>query len=187
MTPTEILMAEHRTISKVLAATASLADQLELDQPLDPGVFKDVINFFCIYADRSHHSKEEDGLFPLMKKRKVHMKGGPTEILIAEHEKSRNLVAELTEAAEDYELGDPTAREDLITCLRGIVHLYPGHMWKEDYLLFPLINKALSPEDQEQLAQEFKKIDQKIGQETLHRLEQAAELLVANHETPLGI
>jgi hemerythrin-like domain-containing protein len=187
MTPTEILMAEHRTIAKVLAVTASMADQLELDQPLDPGVFKDVINFFRIYTDRSHHGKEEDGLFPLMKKRKIHMKGGPTEILIAEHEKSRDLIAALTEAAEDYELGDPTAREDLITCLRGIVHLYPGHMWKEDYLLFPLIDKVFSQEDQEWLAQEFEKVDRKVGRERLLYLERAAELLVANHETPLGI
>lgn len=187
MIPTEILMAEHRIIARVLAASASLADQLELDQPLDPEVFKDVIDFFRIYADESHHRKEEDGLFPLMKKRKIHMKGGPTEILIADHEKSRELVAALGEAAEDYELGDPTAGEDLITCLRGIVHLYPGHMWKEDYLLFPLINKVLSPEDQERLAQEFAEIDRQIGQETLRRLEQAAERLVVNHETPLGI
>jgi hemerythrin-like domain-containing protein len=187
MTPTEILMAEHRTIARVLATTASLADQLELDQPLDPVIFKDVIDFFRIYADQSHHGKEEGSLFPLMKKRRIHMKGGPTEILIAEHEKSRDLIASLTEAADDFELGDPTAQEDLITCLRGIVHLYPGHMWKEDYLLFPLINKAFSQEDQYRLTQDFEKIDQEIGLGTLRRLEQIAELLVVNHETPLGI
>ena len=185
--PIELLMAEHRIIARVLAATASLADQLELDQPLDAQVFKDLIDFMHIYADQSHHGKEEEVLFPLLKKRMSVKKGSPFEGLIKEHERCRDLTAALVEAAEDFELGDPTAREDLITCLRGIVHLYPGHMWKEDYLLFPSIEKILKPEDLDQLSRDFTKLEGLIGPENLQHLEEVAEALLNDHEASLSI
>jgi hemerythrin-like domain-containing protein len=186
-TPIERLMAEHRTIAKVLAATASLVDQLELDQPLELVVFKDLIDFFQIYADQSHHGKEEEVLFPLLKKRAYPIKDSPFEVLVKEHERSRDLMAALAEAADDFEMGDPTAREDLITCLRGILHLYPGHMWKEDYLLFPTSEKILSAEDLSLLAQDFAKIDGLIGPVKLQDLEDIADSLINNHESSLSI
>ncbi len=184
--PLDVLMAEHRTIAKVLAATASLADQLELEQPLDAIIFKDLIHFYQIYADQNHHGKEEEILFPLLKKKMAPAKGSPFEVLVKEHERIRDLMAALGEAAEDFELGDPTAREDLIACLRGIVHLYPGHMWKEDYLLFPSAEKVLQADDLSKLAVDFEKIEGLIGHENLRHLEEVAEMLVNNHEASVS-
>ena len=46
--------------------------------------------------------------------------------------------AGLAEAVEAYSRGDAAAKDALLANLRGITALYPNHIWKEDYLLFPM-------------------------------------------------
>ena len=41
--------------------------------------------------------------------------------------------------------------------------LYPSHIWKEDYLLFPLAGKVLTPEDQQELMDKFDKVERELG------------------------
>jgi len=40
-----------------------------------------------------------------------------------------------------------------------LVELYPGHIWKEDYLLFPLAGKVLSPADHVALSKQFEEVE----------------------------
>jgi hemerythrin-like domain-containing protein len=54
------------------------------------------------------------------------------------------LGAQLAEAVQLYKAQDSDAGPRLIRTLRDLVELYPGHIWKEDYLLFPMANKVLS-------------------------------------------
>jgi hemerythrin-like domain-containing protein len=62
-----------------------------------------------------------------------------------------------------------------VKSLRGIATLYPNHIWKEDYLLFPLTNKVVSPEEQQALYQQFEQVEERVGRDVHHRLEQFAE------------
>ena len=64
------------------------------------------------------------------------------------------------------------------------MYLYPSHIWKEDYLLFPMTNKVLSPEDQRELHQKFEMVEEAIGRDVHHRLEQFAEEM---ERTTLGV
>ena len=105
------------------------------------------------------------------------MRGCPVEALMKEHQMGRALVTNLAEAIDSYGKGDAASKDALIKSLRGIVELYPNHIWKEDFLLFPMTNKVLSPEDQASLRQEFEKVEEKLGQGTHHRLEHLAEEL----------
>ena len=97
--------------------------------------------------------------------------------MMREHDMGRALVKGLAEAAEAWQTGDPFARENLIKNLRGITELYPNHIWKEDYLLFPMSNKVLSAEDQQALALEFDRVEEAVGREQHQRLEQLSEQL----------
>ena len=58
--------------------------------------------------------------------------------------------------------------------------LYPNHIWKEDYLLFPMTNKVLSPDDQKDLREKFEAVEDVIGRDVHHRFEQMAEGLLAS-------
>ena len=59
--------------------------------------------------------------------------------------------------------GEPPAREDLVKSLRALVAFYPNHIWKEDYLLFPLAGKVLTPEDQQELMNKFETVERELG------------------------
>jgi hemerythrin-like domain-containing protein len=177
MSPTEMLENEHRVIQKVVAVVATLADKLAEGIEIQVGSLRDIIEFMRIYADQYHHGKEEDLLFPALAKKGVPMRGCPVEGLMKEHLRGRALVKGLAEAADSYGKGDSAARKRLIDSLRGILELYPNHIWKEDFLLFPMANKVLSSEDQESLSKDFEKVDQSLEQGAHQRFEHLPEVL----------
>ena len=42
-----------------------------------------------------------------------------------------------------------------------------SHIWKEDYLLFPLAGKVLTPEDQQELRDKFETVERELGRDVL--------------------
>ena len=89
------------------------------------------------------------------------------------------MVGELADAIHGYAVGEPLAQENLVKTLRALVVFYPSHIWKEDYLLFPMTNKILSDGEQEALSQGFKQHESPIGLDVHHGFEQLAEKIVA--------
>jgi hemerythrin-like domain-containing protein len=168
--PTDVLEEEHRYILKVIAALTVLAESLEKGEQVEPETLKNIVEFMRIFADKCHHGKEEALLFPLLEKRGVPLQGCPIGVLTHDHQTGRTLVTGLAEAIEGYQKGDPTARDALLKNIHGITALYPGHIWKEDYLAFPMSNKVLTAEDQQSLSEEFEKVDENIGRDVYQRL-----------------
>jgi hemerythrin-like domain-containing protein len=148
---TQMLENEHLIIAKVVGAASVLVDRLEAGQEVGNETLQGVVEFMRTYADKCHHGKEEELLFPLLGKKGVLMQGCPVGALTMEHGKGRMHVKGSVAATEAYQKGDPGGRQAVIQALRGIAELYPNHIWKEDYLLFPLTNKVLNPEEQRSL------------------------------------
>ena len=67
-----------------------------------------------------HHGKEETHLFPALERKGVPMRGCPLGALLAEHQKGRTLVKELSQATADYARSGSAARNSLIKSLRGL-------------------------------------------------------------------
>jgi hypothetical protein len=80
-------------------------------------------------------------------------------------------------AGPQGEKGDPGGKQAEIQVLRGIAELFPDHIWKEDYLLFPLTNKVLSSQEQQASYQQFEEVEKTVGRDVHRRLEQLAEWL----------
>ena len=170
-TPIEVLEAEHRVIQKVVAGMSVLAEQLEGGAPADVPLLESVVVFLRTFADRCHHGKEETFLFPALIRRGVPSHGCPIGGLTMEHQKGRVMVGELAEAIRGCAAGEPAARENLTKSLRALVALYPGHIWREDYLHFPLAGKVLTPEDQQELMDQFETVERELGPESIRNLE----------------
>jgi len=168
--PTEMLEAEHRVIARIVGITPVLAGRLEEGDIINPDILHGIVEFIRIYADKCHHGKEEELLFPALGEKGVPIQGCPIGSLVADHVSGRSLVRRLGESAEAYSGNEPEAYEGLIGSLRGIAALYPGHIWKEDYLLFPMTNKVLNPEELDALYRQFEQVDIRIGHDTLDRL-----------------
>ncbi len=162
-TAVEMLEAEHRVIQKMVAGMSVLAEQIEGGEPVDVSLLESIVVFLRTFADRLHHGKEESFLFPALIRRGVPSQGCPIGGLTMEHQKGRVMVGELADAIRGYAAGEPPARENLVKSLRVLVAFYPSHIWKEDYLLFPLAGKVLTPEDQQQLMEKFETVERELG------------------------
>ena len=177
--PTEILEEEHHVIQQMIGVMAQLIEELARGQKLDSAMLTDLVEFMKGFADRCHHGKEETHLFPLLEAKGVPVNGCPLGILIHEHTSGRKLVGELADSAAAYARKDPGAGESLAAAMQGLVNLYPGHIWKEDYLLFPMTDKILTPEEQNILAEKFAAVEESIGANQHQRFVQMVEKLTA--------
>ena len=162
-TAVEMLEAEHRVIQKMVAGMSVLAEQIEGGEPVDVSLLESIVVFLRTFADRLHHGKEESFLFPALIRRGVPSQGCPIGGLTMEHQKGRVMVGELADAIRGYDAGEPPARGNLVKSLRALVAFYPNHIWKEDYLLFPLAGKVLTPEDQQELMDKFETVERELG------------------------
>jgi hemerythrin-like domain-containing protein len=61
------------------------------------------LKFFQIFADKCHHGKEENSLFPLLEVRGVPREGGPIEVMLYEHQLGRSYVKAMRESLEVFD------------------------------------------------------------------------------------
>jgi hemerythrin-like domain-containing protein len=172
MRATEILMDEHRVIEQVLNCLEKLADHCLAGEMLDGLSVMEALDFLSVFADRCHHGKEEAHLFPLLEARGLGRGGGPTGVMLHEHDEGRRLVAAMRQAVAD------DAPRDFQRYARAYVRLLREHIRKEDQCLFPMAARILSGSDAESLAQRFERIEHaEMGEGTHeHYLELANNL-----------
>lgn len=175
MKPTVILEKEHRIIEKIVNAMTVLIKKLESNKDIDIEDLRNITEFMRVFGDKCHHGKEEKELFPLLEKKGVPMQGCPIAALTHEHEMGRSLVKGLVEATSSYEKKDPLAKDAVLKQLRGLANLYPNHIWKEDYLLFPMTNKILNATEQKDLQAKFETVEEEIGPDTHTKYKRLAE------------
>ncbi|MGA3022590.1 MAG: hemerythrin domain-containing protein [Thermoplasmata archaeon] len=185
--PTERLEWEHHCIQIVVGAMAPLAETLEKGGKVDVGTLRGIVEFMRTFADKCHHGKEEKHLFALLEQKGVPVHGCPLGILLLEHQKGRALVAKLAELTESYSNGNPAASEELVKCLHELMHLYPNHIWKEDYLAFPMTNKIVTPEEQRELNRNFEDVDKSIGTNVHDQFLQSAQKLEKDARTTTAV
>ena len=157
------LMIEHRLIERMLLVIEDVLGKIESKHRVDP-VFVDIaVDFIRVYADRTHHGKEEDILFrelnnkPLTAKDRQIMKE-----LIEEHVFGRQTTKALIDANTRYRNGDDAALADIAATLQTLIDFYPKHIEKEDKVFFPSsISYFTDKEDQAMLA-EFWEFDRKM-------------------------
>jgi hemerythrin-like domain-containing protein len=173
--PTEILEDEHRLIIRVVNSLNIFAQTMEDGWEIEEEVFSDLIEFMRIFAEKWHHAKEEEALFPLLIKRGVPATGCPLAQLTLEHKKANNFVSEIVKFMELLRKGDPDARTKVIQGLRDLSSYYVNHIWNEDNMLFPMANRILKDDDQQMLLREFSHIDKKHGKPLHDHLENFAK------------
>jgi len=157
-----ILMTEHEAIKTMLNILENLATRFEKGELLDLEQVKKALEFITGFADRCHHAKEEDLLFPALEKAGIPRQGGPIGVMLAEHDEGRSHVRAMKEAAERLERGDKKAGLDWARHARAYVSLLNQHIFKEDNILYPMGNERLSAEAQRKLMEEFERVEKEI-------------------------
>ncbi len=148
-TPGQTLREEHRLILRALELVKMGADRLDEGRPLPDGWWEQLVEWLRTFADRSHHGKEEQHLFPALIQAGVPADGGPIGVMLDEHAEGRVLIRIMAE--------DHGARR--VAAAHAYVHLLSAHIEKENKVLFPLADAILDEQAQAVLAREFEKVE----------------------------
>jgi len=157
------LMIEHRLIEQMLSVIKGALSKIESKQEVDP-VFVDItVDFIRVYADRTHHGKEEDILFRELNKKMLTPEDRKImKELIDEHVFGRQTTKALVEANTRYRNGDKTALADITNNLRTLIEFYPKHIEKEDKVFFPSSRNYFTTEEDQTMLAEFREFDRKM-------------------------
>jgi hemerythrin-like domain-containing protein len=182
MKPTEILSNEHRIIEQVLGCLEAIAHDAESAGRLDPQAASDAIAFLRNFADRCHHGKEETHLFPALEAKGFPRDGGPTGVMLHEHEQGRAHIRGMDENVAAAAAGDPAALGQFIDHAKGYVSLLREHIYKEDNILFRLADRALGESDQQALLAAFSRVEaEEMDQGTHEKFLKIARELAARY------
>ncbi|MDI9569986.1 MAG: hemerythrin domain-containing protein [Pseudomonadota bacterium] len=171
MKPIGPLMWEHRLIEKMLQVVESEAVRIEASGEANPVFIDTAVDFIRVYADRTHHGKEEDILFRELKKKRLTPEHARImDELIQEHVYSRQTVGKLVAAKDRYVTGDQAAVPEIVALLKELATFYPRHIVKEDKPFFHECQRYFSDAELEEMLEEFWEFDRKMIHEKYEKL-----------------
>jgi len=160
MMPIGPLMIEHRLIERMIEVLRIELGKMTRGKEVDSTLIETAVDFIRMYADRTHHGKEEDILFrDLAGKELLAEDRRVMEELVGEHVYARKTVSELVDAKERYLGGHTDALKAILEKLEALVTLYPSHIEKEDRVFFPASMEYLSQSEQDAMLQEMWRFD----------------------------
>lgn len=157
-TPTARLREEHEVILRALSLLERLGRKLEAGGPVDRDGLQWLREFFSTFADRCHHGKEEQHLFPAMERHGIPREGGPLGVMLHEHEEGRAFLRAMAKG-DDREIAG---------AIRGYATLLRAHIDKENGILFPMAEQILPDEEQRELLHAFEAVEQTVAGPGVH-------------------
>ena len=170
------LMIEHRLIERMLSVIKDVLSKIETKRKVDP-VFVDMaVDFIKVYADRTHHGKEEDILFRELRNKSLTPEDRQImKELIEEHVFGRQTTKALVEANTRYRNGDETALADIAASLKTLTEFYPRHIEKEDKKFFPSSRTYFTEKEDQAILEEFWTFDRNMIHEKYKSLVEGFE------------
>lgn len=157
------LMIEHRLIEKMIKIIEEKIKLTEQEHVIDPYFVDTAVDFIRVYADQTHHGKEEDILFrDLLNKNLKEKDQKLMNELIEDHVFGRKTIKALVEGNTSYHKGDKSSLSIIVECLKTLVNFYPKHIKKEDDAFFPSSRNYFSNEEDQAMLAEFWEFDRKM-------------------------
>ena len=159
MRASDILRNEHRVIEQVLDCLWVMAEQSEQSKQLDASAARQALEFLRQYADQCHHGKEETYFFPALEGHGYSRHGGPTGVMLAEHDMGRQHVRGMQAAVDRTITSKRGALVHFVAHARAFVELLRAHIQKEDHCLFGMADQTFSEDEQQALLDSFGRVD----------------------------
>ena len=141
------LLRDHRNIEKILDGLESLLDAKKKDPSWNTAASRalEVLTGALERQQRCHIRKEEDVLFPFLEKF-LPSDSGPLLVLRGEHQDLSAGFRSMLQAGEALlqEKAPANALGDLERFGRRTIQLARDHIYKEDRVLFPMVTRFLS-------------------------------------------
>ena len=174
MKPTDVLREEHRGIELMMDILESILERMEKNESPDVGHLDRIVEFFQVFADKCHHGKEEELLFPSLEAAGIPKEGGPVAVMLSEHDSGRAFIRGMRVGIEQMKNGNAAGGSHFRENAWNYIMLLRQHIDKEDNILFRMADAHIPQERQEEMVEEFEKIEsERIGpgkHEEYHRL-----------------
>ena len=157
-TAREDLIHEHKAIQHALNILESMSERIENNGDTDKADINSFLIFLKEFADKCHHGKEEDFLFPALEKAGIKKEGGPIGVMLIEHTQGRNYIKQMQNSI----LNNQVDRHHFIQASRDYIRLMRSHIQKENTVLFPLIDIKLSVSEQNDLYEKFENHEENV-------------------------
>jgi len=156
-------MVEHRLIERMLTVISYTLVNIQSAGKVDPFFVDATVDFIRMYADRTHHGKEEEIFFRDLDKKDL-LPDDRTVMneLIEEHVFGRHTTGALVDANTRYRNGNEAALTDIAEKLQALVEFYPKHILKEDKIFFPASRAYFTDEEDQAMLVEFWEFDRKM-------------------------
>ena len=175
MNPIEDLVHEHKAIKVMLSIMNKIAENIRNDQTVDTNDIESIVDFLKTFADKCHHGKEENALFPALVEAGIPKEGGPIGVMLHEHTVGREFIKEISSNSEKFKSGNSDALQLIATSLLSYINLLHNHIQKEENILFPMAEKVLPALKQNEIYEHFERIEEEVVGHGVH--EQFHELL----------
>lgn len=164
MKATDELRQEHTAIEQMLQALEAAAARILRREPVPVADLEAMVEFLSVFADRCHHGKEEEFLFPALEAAGIGREGGPIGVMLYEHTQGRALIARLGQAIGGIKSGSEAASADFAAAARDYAALLRQHIDKENNVLFFMAQARLSDAQDEELMRAFERVErERIG------------------------
>lgn len=134
------LVHEHDAILHALKILGGMVRQIEGGHPARGDDLRAFIGFLKEFADKCHHGKEEGLLFPALVAAGIAQEGGPVGAMLQEHAEGRAWIRQM-----EGSLAPALDASAFTDAARGYSALLQAHIRKENEILFPMAERALTP------------------------------------------
>jgi hemerythrin-like domain-containing protein len=159
VTATEDLMREHGILRRALLVFSATAIKLRGNPAaVPPDALQKTAKLFKAFGEEYHEKKlEEAYIFPAVKKAGGDAAGYP-DILVAQHNRGREITDYIISATQAAKLG-PTNAEAMAQALDAFVLMYRNHAAREDTIIFPAWKQTMTAKQLDEIGDRFEDIE----------------------------
>ncbi len=182
VTPTEDLMREHGVLRRLMLMLDEIGRRLPAGGEFPLTALTQITSLIHRFIQDYHEKDEEDHLFPRFEK--AGKLTDLVQVLKAQHQAGRKLIADLEGRATAASLKNPGERQKIEAALASFNRMYRPHASWEDTVLYPAFRAVVTPKEFINLGDKFENREQELfGKEGFGKI----VVQVAGLEKQLGL
>ena len=182
VTPTEDLMREHGVLRRLMLMMDDLGRRLQGSAEFPLSALTQIASLSHRFIQDYHEKDEEEYLFPRFEK--AGKLTDLVQVLKAQHQAGRKLMADLEGRATAANLKNPGERQIIGAILSSFIRMYGPHAAWEDTVLYPAFRSVITPREFVALGDKFEDKEQELfGQDGFEKI----VVQVAGLEKQLGL
>ncbi len=167
----KMLYDEHDVIVEVIGKAKLMRSLIGKDEVMYSDNLRQLINFFRNYADKYHHFKEEEILFPEMSKRNELLAEGAIKEMLENHEDFREMIKNIEHSLNE---NNYTGAQDQ---LEKYTESLLDHIAVENDEVFQTAESIFTEDELEKIGFRFSDCDRELGESQKGELENLSDYL----------